>query len=58
MFTDEKSNLDRLSINFLQDPRNKHRFPDDDDDETSEEEQEIIKEGANKQNVSLISIYR
>ena len=58
MFTDEKSNLDRLSINFLQDPRNKHHFPDDDDDETSEEEQEIIKEGANKQNVSLISIYR
>lgn len=57
MFTDEKSNLDCLSINFLQDPRNKHRFPDD-DDETSEEEQEIIKEGANKQNVSLISIYR
>ena len=56
MFTDEKSDLDRLSINFLQDPRNKHRFPDD--DEMSEEEQEIIKEVANKQNVSLISIYR
>ena len=55
MFTDEKSNVDRLLINFLQDLKNKHRFPSD--DETSEEDREIIKEGANKKKVSLISIF-
>ncbi|CAH3138093.1 unnamed protein product, partial [Porites lobata] len=51
---DENSNLDHLLINFLQDVKIKHRFP---SDETSEEDREIIKEGANKKKVSLISIY-
>lgn len=54
MFIDENSNLDHLLINFLQDVKIKHRFP---SDETSEEDWEIIKEGANKKKVSLISIY-
>ena len=55
MFRDEKSNLDRFLIDFLQDPKNKHGFPCD--DEMSKEEREIIKEGANKKKVNLISIY-